>query len=491
MSFLHPQSAHNARLPRKVEFSSNATTKRDASPDKHESSDPNQFPMQGSAQIAGSRRKVPVGPGHSAMDWGRLKASGTNLRGGVTALQRYTPSELAQHNTVEDMWMAFQGKIYCCTQYLAYHPGGVGQLMRGAGKDATELFMKVHPWVNMDYIMGDKCLVGYLIPENMKQSTSLSAPQPKPVTNTSAKSSNSSSRSSSPIEFKIPVSRATKATVLNVNTATLTSTRQISSTISTFTFKLETPISHLPGSYAVFDFAGVLELPEYSHWKAQSRYPQKDDFTRTWTISSAPPISEKVMGTFDETTHVSCTIKRDGLMSSFLHSLEKGVSLKVPVTDVGGVFSCFDKNFATKPPPKKLLFVAGGVGVTPFLAMIEGLAARLQRDGSRADCDVSFMVSARGDDVRVLDGVSRDIVKRLFVFDSTAREDKFYNAGGVATGVESFARRIREDDLVGVEGLLERECFVCGPLEFMKDVKRWLFQAGVDPKRVHDESFLF
>ncbi|KAI8614713.1 cytochrome b5-like heme/steroid binding domain-containing protein, partial [Chytriomyces sp. MP71] len=65
----------------------------------------------------------------------------------------------------EDLWIAFEGKIYCCTQYAAYHPGGVSQLMRGAGKDATELFMKVHPWVNLDYILSDKCLVGYLIHE--------------------------------------------------------------------------------------------------------------------------------------------------------------------------------------------------------------------------------------------------------------------------------------------------------------------------------------
>lgn len=34
--------------------------------------------------------------------------------------------------------------------------------MRGAGKDATELFMKIHPWVNVDMLL-DKCFVGYLI----------------------------------------------------------------------------------------------------------------------------------------------------------------------------------------------------------------------------------------------------------------------------------------------------------------------------------------
>ncbi|KAJ3188040.1 hypothetical protein HK101_009272 [Irineochytrium annulatum] len=113
-----------------------------------------------------SRRKVPLEPGHSAMDWARLKATGgAELRGGVTSLQRYTPSQIREHKTREDCWMAIAGKVYDVTHYLKFHPGGQGQLMRGAGKDATELFFKVHPWVNHEYILGEKCLVGYLISE--------------------------------------------------------------------------------------------------------------------------------------------------------------------------------------------------------------------------------------------------------------------------------------------------------------------------------------
>ncbi|KAJ3022298.1 UNVERIFIED_CONTAM: hypothetical protein HDU68_009230 [Siphonaria sp. JEL0065] len=156
----------------------------DSGSDSEPSVNLNQFPMRGSPQLAQggraqvgiSRAKVPLGVGHSSTDWNRLKSSGADLRGGVAALQRYTPSEVALHKSKDDLWLAFQGKVYCCTQYLPFHPGGVGQLMRGAGKDATELFMKVHPWVNLDYILGDKCLVGYLIPEHMKQ-----APKPSSI----------------------------------------------------------------------------------------------------------------------------------------------------------------------------------------------------------------------------------------------------------------------------------------------------------------------
>ncbi|KAI9342462.1 hypothetical protein DFJ73DRAFT_661498 [Zopfochytrium polystomum] len=111
------------------------------------------------------RRKIRLEPGHSQMDWTRLKSSGADLRGGVSAIRRYTLAEVKQHKTKDDCWMAIAGKVYNVTQYLKFHPGGVGQLMRGAGSDATQLFMKVHSWVNYEHLLGDACLVGYLVPD--------------------------------------------------------------------------------------------------------------------------------------------------------------------------------------------------------------------------------------------------------------------------------------------------------------------------------------
>ncbi|KAJ3018994.1 hypothetical protein HKX48_002490 [Thoreauomyces humboldtii] len=116
-----------------------------------------------STTAAPGRRKVPLEPGHSPLDWARLLTSGRNLRG-VPRLDRFTLEDLALHRKRDDVWMAVQGKVYNCTHYVKFHPGGPGQLMRGAGKDATELFMKVHPWVNIDTLL-DKCQVGYLVKE--------------------------------------------------------------------------------------------------------------------------------------------------------------------------------------------------------------------------------------------------------------------------------------------------------------------------------------
>ncbi|KAA1129610.1 hypothetical protein PGTUg99_031765 [Puccinia graminis f. sp. tritici] len=109
------------------------------------------------------RKKVQLMPGFSQLDWAKLKSSGANLRGEeVTSLRRITRSELATHKTKEDAWTSFHGKVYNMSAYLNYHPGGVRELMRVAGKDGTELFMKTHAWISVDAML-DSCLLGFLV----------------------------------------------------------------------------------------------------------------------------------------------------------------------------------------------------------------------------------------------------------------------------------------------------------------------------------------
>ena len=57
--------------------------------------------------------------------------------------------------------------MYNLTPYMKFHPGGVGELMRGAGKvaDGEKLFNEVHPWVSWENMLGE-CLVGILVSEN-------------------------------------------------------------------------------------------------------------------------------------------------------------------------------------------------------------------------------------------------------------------------------------------------------------------------------------
>ncbi len=52
--------------------------------------------------------------------------------------------------------------MFNVSSYMDYHPGGWDELMKGAGKDATDLFNEVHRWVNYESML-KACLVGKLV----------------------------------------------------------------------------------------------------------------------------------------------------------------------------------------------------------------------------------------------------------------------------------------------------------------------------------------
>jgi cytochrome b involved in lipid metabolism len=89
---------------------------------------------------------------------------------GVDAV-KISQSELAQHNTKYDCWVAYKGKVYNVTQYLAYHPGGEEIILECGGKDCTEQYDEHHRWVNIKATIG-KCQVGVLEPSSIAESKS-------------------------------------------------------------------------------------------------------------------------------------------------------------------------------------------------------------------------------------------------------------------------------------------------------------------------------
>lgn len=111
--------------------------------------------------------KVALRPGHSPMDWARLKASTPSLRGdppsSVLAQHgRISLSELRKHAKRDDAWTVLGGRVYNITPYLDFHPGGRAQLLRVAGRDGTALFNEYHAWVNFEMML-DKCCVGIYV----------------------------------------------------------------------------------------------------------------------------------------------------------------------------------------------------------------------------------------------------------------------------------------------------------------------------------------
>ena len=65
----------------------------------------------------------------------------------------YTLEEVSRHNTEDDAWIILNNKVYDITMYINCHPGG-RILLNAAGADGTSLFMRYHPWISIESIIG-------------------------------------------------------------------------------------------------------------------------------------------------------------------------------------------------------------------------------------------------------------------------------------------------------------------------------------------------
>ena len=62
-------------------------------------------------------------------------------------------SELSKHNTKNDAWVSYKGKLLNITSFLNDHPGGDSVIMPYLGKDITDAFIKAgHSAVAEDMI---------------------------------------------------------------------------------------------------------------------------------------------------------------------------------------------------------------------------------------------------------------------------------------------------------------------------------------------------
>jgi cytochrome b involved in lipid metabolism len=111
-----------------------------------------------------TRNKVVLQPGHSPLDWARVNSSGENIRG-IEPREfplRVSKELLQRHKSQDDCWTVLGGKVYNMTRYVDFHPGGVQEIMKCAGRDGTALFQKYHAWVNYERML-EKCLIGFYV----------------------------------------------------------------------------------------------------------------------------------------------------------------------------------------------------------------------------------------------------------------------------------------------------------------------------------------
>jgi len=62
----------------------------------------------------------------------------------AVAQKEYTLSDVAQHKSKDDVWVAINGQVLDVTKFLPDHPGGEKAILLYSGKDASEEFNMIH-----------------------------------------------------------------------------------------------------------------------------------------------------------------------------------------------------------------------------------------------------------------------------------------------------------------------------------------------------------
>jgi len=253
--------------------------------------------------------------------------------------------------------------------------------------------------------------------------------------------------------------------------ATLTRIDKHNDVLKSFTWKLSKPVAQIPGQYAILSFRDILDFG-YQHMNRALPVTVNDDRIRSWTISSAPdnPTSDVITLTIKK--------KEKGTMSTLLHGLSETDIGKfaVPLLGVQGSFSCFIPGSRSK-----MLFLACGVGITPFMSMIEGLLKSKQK------ADVILILQSRltYDALKpTLDGyIARATDLKLTIKPATFQNNQLIDPARIHIS--------KEDILDTAPDVTERDVYVCGPEPWMEEIKKDLHGMGVATTNIKTELYNF
>ncbi|MGE7023020.1 NO-inducible flavohemoprotein [Solibacillus cecembensis] len=145
----------------------------------------------------------------------------------------------------------------------------------------------------------------------------------------------------------------------------------------------------------------------------------------------------------------------NGVVSNFLHESEVGTALEVSAP--AGVFTLVDND-------NPVLFISGGVGVTPLQSMLNTMEGR----------KASFIQCARNEKVAAFKETIEEKITQL---------DGTYKA--VYSDTDGFVTKTMIEPFLTADS----EVYVCGPAPFMETAIAQLVELGVASEKIHYEFF--
>ncbi len=183
-------------------------------------------------------------------------------------------------------------------------------------------------------------------------------------------------------------------------------------------------------------------------------------------LSSAHPFT---IANSPNREYLSVTIKNSGDFTSTIGETRPGDSAYIDAPY--GVFSFLNYS------PDELVFIAGGIGITPFMSMLRYLY------DLKLDRGVTLFWSNRSEESLCF----KDELEKM------QQEMPNLEIHYVLTGQPGWAGRSERIDcpfiIEKLGSLADREFFVCGPAEMNKTITAELKEAGVKQTKVHSELF--
>lgn len=244
-------------------------------------------------------------------------------------------------------------------------------------------------------------------------------------------------------------------------TARLVSRKMLSPSIARFRFKISSNHGKIPtykpGQYAVFSFKDELDMG-YSHMRDDDPLSLNDDYIRTFTVSSFPGTK----GLPDDEFEI--TVRKNRSVTTHLFQWNPRTQLEVPMLGFGGSFKIDTSHASNEVVP----FIAGGIGITPFLGQLPGLdMSRLRLLWSISASDISAVKDIFQQFPDLADSTSLFITQAGKIIDANDRSLEDLKAAGAA--IER--RRINAMDL---KDLSADTFYLCSSHALQTSVLEWL-----------------
>ena len=269
---------------------------------------------------------------------------------------------------------------------------------------------------------------------------------------------------------------------------------QLSNDLAIFQFDVVTPYERAsklrirPGQAIVLDFMNWMGPPQYQHMLDTKPSLLNDDRVRTWTVSSAHERDDTVSW-FELTMREAKGGEVTGALFDILRGSKKDhgspfMPERKVIVDIVGITG----DFHLHQLGVNALWVAGGIGITPFFAMLNALAQREHPTKT----DITLALSTKEPEIMV------ELLRRLLSqLPSEIRItiDIFTHVEGVnLNSLENESQRMslhhgRIPAHYWIETVGDKEVLICGPNEFGDSVMERLQVTGVSLQRIQREGF--